>query len=93
MTTYWARIHRMFARESTTVVGEQCERCEVRRSCRAWLLPVLEQGPEALRALVKRGGIAANDVPRLRWVVGAMREAVVVAEGQLRSFDRGQGAA
>lgn len=93
MTTYWARIHRTFARECSAVVGEQCERCEVRRSCRAWLLPVLETGPEALRSLVRRGGLAANDVPRVRWVVNAMREAVTVAEGQLRSFERGQGAA
>lgn len=89
MQGYLARMRVALTCERVAVVGPHCDRCPVRRLCPSWQLPVLTQAHEALRPL-QRGsvGLTAENYPRTRQVVQAMREAVQIAEGQLRTFER-----
>lgn len=89
MQGYLARMRSALTCERVAVVGPHCDRCPVRRLCPSWQFPVLTQAHEALRSLQRGGpGLTPENYPRTRQVVQAMREAVQVAEGQLRTFER-----
>lgn len=89
MQGYLARMRAALTCERVAVVGPHCDRCPVRRLCPSWQLPVLTTAHEALRPLQRGGeGLTPQNYPRARQVVQAMREAVQIAEGQLRTFER-----
>lgn len=88
MATMWSRITRIFKRERTAVVADHCDECTMRFACRQWKLPMLERAPEALAALMRNAPLVANDVPRVRQLMKALRETAIIAEGQLRAYER-----
>lgn len=90
MGIYWERIARIFRRRRELALTDVCERCPVRRRCPQWMLPAVygSSTPAAYRLISGQDPAAANDIVSIRRYVKALREAVEVGEGQLRTLVR-----
>lgn len=90
MDAYWQRITRVFRRRRELVATDLCERCPMRRICPRWMYPSLVGGAgyPAFRALSGQDPLASDEVGAVRRYAKALRDAVDVAEGQLRTLKR-----
>lgn len=85
-----ANLRKIASRPPEPVVGPHCDRCWQARHCPAFMLPAHE-GPSALAPFTAPGGLTVDNAPRALAVVSALREAVEVAEVQLKSLARETG--
>lgn len=90
----WSRVRHVLSGKRAPTVGNHCEACPQRRTCSAWLAPPLQLAHDALRPFTShRHGenLTRENAPRALRVVSAMRDALSLFEGQLRTLAKQEG--
>jgi len=93
LAAIWRRVRQTVAAPRTASVSAYCEVCPARRHCQAWLLPAVMGAHEALRPFQRKGGPPLNKqtAGKALRIVGAMKDAAALVEGQLRAYARAEG--
>lgn len=87
----WRRVRRVLVSPIRAVTGPHCDGCFRRRYCPAHLAPALERAHDALAPFAVPGGLTRENAPLALRVVKAMKDAVELADGQLRTLARETG--
>lgn len=75
------------SKEPRAVTGPHCDGCFQRKHCSAWLMPAAV-GATALAPFTQPAGLTMDNAGEALRVVGAMKDAIAIAEAQLKTFAR-----
>lgn len=92
---YWERITKIFRAPHALVDSPRCEMCAVRRKCSQWILPTWPGTPlsEMQKTLTGQQMISHAESLVMRRHSKRLREVAEMIDGQLRAYQRDQGAA